>query len=364
MYQEDSANETRTKSMKNSLKNKPNLTRMVVNHILMKIETNRLQPGDYVPSERLIGEQLNVSRVTVRRGLDLLVKQKYLLRIPNTGYRLPKTNDITANKTFAPILFLQEYTEEVFSADPDHLEIWKGARMEAIRSNRSLLIYPIKTDELNGLKLNEFKKISGGLIVDHNNDGFIRKLQSCGLPVVQIHNAGESNDIDRISQDDFGGIIAAVKYLIDLGYKKIGYLDSSECLIAKGLDANSSRRLAGYTTSCKRFMIKPIIAKNNLSWPSDKKPALSLIKKGVQVIIVPHRETLLGVTTALTNSTCKTLVWGETSKPESHEIAYIQWSKRQMGQEATRRIIEKSNIHDSPTRTVLIPARIITVNQK
>ncbi|MGI6449951.1 MAG: GntR family transcriptional regulator [Desulfitobacteriia bacterium] len=50
-----------------------------------KIKSGTLQPGDAIPSENSLCETYGVSRMTVRKGLALLVSEGYLSSIPGKG---------------------------------------------------------------------------------------------------------------------------------------------------------------------------------------------------------------------------------------------------------------------------------------
>jgi GntR family transcriptional regulator len=52
--------------------------REIRDQVLELIET--MQVGDAIPSERLLGTELGVSRLTVRAALDELVREGYLPR--------------------------------------------------------------------------------------------------------------------------------------------------------------------------------------------------------------------------------------------------------------------------------------------
>ncbi|MCB9993521.1 MAG: GntR family transcriptional regulator [Hyphomicrobiaceae bacterium] len=47
-------------------------------------------PGDHIPSERALAEQLNVNRLTVRKAIDRIVSEGKLERNSTNGTRIPK----------------------------------------------------------------------------------------------------------------------------------------------------------------------------------------------------------------------------------------------------------------------------------
>lgn len=57
----------------------------VINFIREAIETHKLLPGDRLPSERKLGEQLNVSRTVVRQALQKLELYGVVKTMPQSG---------------------------------------------------------------------------------------------------------------------------------------------------------------------------------------------------------------------------------------------------------------------------------------
>ena len=53
------------------------------------IDSANLGPGDHIPSERVLAEQLNVNRLTVRKAIDRLVASGRLERKSTNGTRIP-----------------------------------------------------------------------------------------------------------------------------------------------------------------------------------------------------------------------------------------------------------------------------------
>lgn len=65
------------------------LYEQVQDHVLNLISGPDYAPGDRVPSERMLAEQLGVNRMTVRKAIDRLVDRQILERNGTSGTRLP-----------------------------------------------------------------------------------------------------------------------------------------------------------------------------------------------------------------------------------------------------------------------------------
>lgn len=61
----------------------------VEEHVLNLISGPDYAPGDRVPSERMLAEQLGINRMTVRKAIDRLVDRHVLERNGTSGTRLP-----------------------------------------------------------------------------------------------------------------------------------------------------------------------------------------------------------------------------------------------------------------------------------
>lgn len=57
----------------------------VINYIYDKISNNKIQSDKKIPSERKIGETLDVSRTTVKYAIDMLVKDRILYKVHGKG---------------------------------------------------------------------------------------------------------------------------------------------------------------------------------------------------------------------------------------------------------------------------------------
>jgi len=57
----------------------------IVEDIKEKIKNGTLKPGDAIPSENALCETYKVSRMTVRKGLAILINEEYITSIPGKG---------------------------------------------------------------------------------------------------------------------------------------------------------------------------------------------------------------------------------------------------------------------------------------
>lgn len=64
----------------------------MINGIRDDVEGGKRNDGDFLPSELELAEQYGISKHSVRKGLDLLVEQGYVLKIPRIGNKVTRPN--------------------------------------------------------------------------------------------------------------------------------------------------------------------------------------------------------------------------------------------------------------------------------
>lgn len=60
----------------------------MINTIKQEIFTGRLKPGEFLPSERSLANKFRIGNLTVRKGLEILVSDKLIEKIPRVGNKV------------------------------------------------------------------------------------------------------------------------------------------------------------------------------------------------------------------------------------------------------------------------------------
>lgn len=96
--------------MDNNNTNKSNtpLYHKIQNYILDLIKDNKLKEGDIIPTEMELSNMFNMSRPTVRQGLNTLVSEGYLKRLKGKGTFVTKPKILQENTRF-----LESYNREM-----------------------------------------------------------------------------------------------------------------------------------------------------------------------------------------------------------------------------------------------------------
>lgn len=63
-----------------------------------QIESGILKPGDKVPSETALQKSFNVSRVTVRKAIEELVRNNYLIKLQGKGTYVSQVQELHRKK--------------------------------------------------------------------------------------------------------------------------------------------------------------------------------------------------------------------------------------------------------------------------
>lgn len=133
--------------------------------------------------------------------------------------------------------FMQTYIEDIFAT--------YGYSIIVSNSHYRL------DKEIEILKMLRSKRVDGILIVPENKDSkYMENVNRFGIPVVIIERELPGANLDSVLIDNRKGSFNATEYLINLGHKKIGYLD-------RRVDkSHSVARREGYLLALKKYNIE------------------------------------------------------------------------------------------------------------
>jgi DNA-binding LacI/PurR family transcriptional regulator len=344
------------------------LAEKVARTVREEIAAGQLAPGRCVLSERELSSRMRLSRGTVRRGLERLVRDGLLVREAGKGYSLrgpaqaPRGSEAARNA----VLFVHHLAEKELADGRRHARIWAGAREEAARSGLLTMISSIPEGELTPRKAEELARVTGGVLCDHSGIESARALLGAGVPVVQLDYYRHPDvPVDAVVQDDSGGIELAVTHLHGRGHRKIGYLDTTGYYRAAGRPLNAARRLSGFAAACAG--IGPPV--EGLVEPSGEDPraaVAALLDRGATALVLPHSDLWPGVRAELAGRGAKlpggfgAVLWGGDQLAAGEEVpTYVTWSKEQMGREGVRRLALRMGRQNVEPATILIPATLV-----
>lgn len=202
------------------------LYQKVKNEICRQIYTGVYADGDRIPSERQLSEDLGVSRVTVRRALQVLEKEQIISRIQGSGTRVSMYYG--ARKGNMDIITLVASAQNEFFSN-----FMEAFQLEAEQWD-SLVLYKQKTDRMS-LEKCLYQIYEKGLRnvvlwteqIERNEETF-RIMKGLGLNLVLFDEVNGGKYADSVCLDNQDAIVRLHRQLKEKGCTRIGYVEWSD----------------------------------------------------------------------------------------------------------------------------------------
>lgn len=189
--------------------------------IQRRICAGKYRPGDKLPGERELAAELRISQMTMNKALMILANEGWVCREHGKG-------------TFVPEDFLPPVPEVlqlgvVVQIPTDHaLEdfylggLFRGMQRALANEQVSLSIVQVPPEHL--VERLQDALLDGLLMLDmwEPNVARAQQLYESGVKMVVLGASWEGLDAPYVDSDNFGGTVAAVKHLINLGHRRIG----------------------------------------------------------------------------------------------------------------------------------------------
>lgn len=195
----------------------------VKRYLKAQILGNRLKGK--IPSERNLAEQCEVSYLTVRRSVGELVEEGLLYRERGRGTFVSELGKIS-KRTYNVALVVppmygmgSQYFAWVFSGLEGECHKHRYALFFATDASELLPMGPRAERQLA-------RKVDGIIVFHMHTEGEDAQIirMSRFVPVVVLNEVVEGANIPSVVVDSFGGAHQAVKYLLDLGHRRIGHV--------------------------------------------------------------------------------------------------------------------------------------------
>lgn len=223
-----------------------------------KIEQGELKPGDQIPTEADLVEQFNVSRVTIKNALKMLVEDGLIYRIAGKGSFV---SDGHAN---APVLQSSPNLELGWkiglllplNSDEFVIKLLQGIEQECRDRNVLLSIrFAVEQpEERSGIRAFLQAGMDGLIIFPVDGEAYsdaILQLKNDGFPFVLVDRYLPGIKTNAVYSDNYHGGYIGTEYLIQKGHKKIGILSGT-----KSKTASSEDRFSGYLDAAKAAGLK------------------------------------------------------------------------------------------------------------
>ncbi len=226
----------------------------LLNQLRDLILSGEWAPGSRLPSEAELQRHLKISRSTIRQALDKAELQGLIERVPGKGTFVAQSLSTKRGSRLIGYVtcdsFRQLQSQLVSGAES--VVSARGYRVIFCNSNRD-------PDEENRLldQLVTEDQVSGILIWPVLNDDPARRLFQLAhqhtVPLVLVDRTFPGLPCDYVTSDNYTGAYTAVKYLIELGHRRIVFLSRP----VLGL-LTVSERLRGYQDAMRDAGLQPL----------------------------------------------------------------------------------------------------------
>ncbi|UCD37243.1 MAG: GntR family transcriptional regulator [Fidelibacterota bacterium] len=211
------------------IQNPTPLYRQISADIKQQISSGELLPGDQIPSQNELARQYGVSLLTVKQARAELINSGLLYSRVGKGVfvaQTRKTTEPSAQQTIG--LVLRDLKDPFFSLIVHSVE----EKLSELGYN--LLVSSSRDreerEESQISRLSDFG-VSGMIIASmsylHRATLKILELQKEKFPFVMVSFV-QNEDINYVGTDHEHGAYLATEHLINLGYERVGYLNSEE----------------------------------------------------------------------------------------------------------------------------------------
>jgi GntR family transcriptional regulator, arabinose operon transcriptional repressor len=218
----------------------------VYKYLLERIQQGEFPPGSFLPPERQLTEDYGVSRITVIKALDELVKGHYVKRQQGRGTVVTDP----AERSGADVSQEQRRSIAFICHTLDHpylFQILMGIARTASRHHYNLQVissYDVGNEEEQHIKEALARNVAGIIVYPHHgyhNASLYRELQQQHFPLVMVDRYYPQIDTDRVIFDDEVASYQLTNHLVQRGRNRIAVISYFE------VEATSiNHRLSGY----------------------------------------------------------------------------------------------------------------------
>jgi LacI family transcriptional regulator len=344
------------------------LTDLAIAELREEIVSGRLGFGSALPSEGQLCRRFDVSRVTVRRALAGLKRDRLIESRAGVGHFV--THRAARRRAGAPgsrteILYVHDMGRSGASLSPLGAAIFSGAAEEAGRLGLDLFLCCLDAAGLRRLVLQRKAGVLRGVLFDWNDPAVARFLADEDVPFAVVEGDLDDLPVAAVVQDDAGGTLAALAHLAALGHRRIAYLGPDDGWV------HSRRRLAGY----RQFHLERgwPVAEERVAFPADRDSdgraaaeALLAAAPPPTAVYVADRRYLPGLQAGLearglaVPGNLSVAVWGDPDPgAPGADMTRVSWDRAEMGRLAVRLLNDRAESGSAGRMQVLVPARLV-----
>ena len=192
--------------------------RNVAERVREMIRARGLRAGDLLPTYHEMRKALDVSYMTVKRGLDDLEAEGLISRIPSKGTFVTRELDLVPGKLADIGVILPSSRNQLFLAS--YLsEIMRGLAQD--EPTVDFHIFSLRQDGLvNAAQINR-TVVNGVVLLGLEDDDYLRTFAQWGLPGVVVDYCSTAALLDYVACDNRGAARQVVAYLAALGHRRV-----------------------------------------------------------------------------------------------------------------------------------------------
>lgn len=179
-----------------------------------------------LPSERVLCEKFGVERSTIRKALDLLVKDNLVQKKAGVGTRVIYKNELplkqeNSSENLIGFFLTEETNISKKITQPYYNDLLYNLEIEGQNNNCKILYMSISsnTNIKNIINNKNFISIAFGSKTDEK---ILKNVEEMGIPVIMINESHPN--FTSISYDNIDGAYKALEHLFNLGHKNIALI--------------------------------------------------------------------------------------------------------------------------------------------
>lgn len=225
--------------------------------LLEQIRTGKLQPGERLPTEKVLAERFEVSRITIQKAMGMLVQDGYIVRHPGRGSFVSADIERTEKEggEREPVgisrmigLVMEDFTSSF------GVELLKAIEEEADKYGYAICVKRSCGDQDREKKMLESlrqMKVAGMIVMPTHGQHYnteILKMVGEGMPVVFVDRYLEGLPVPFVGTDNEKAIKELMEHLLKKGYRRMALFTAPET------DAVSlKKRIEGFSEKCREY---------------------------------------------------------------------------------------------------------------
>lgn len=202
-----------------------------VEQVLRQAIADDCFPSGKLPTEVELAEQLGVSRETVRLAAEALQREGLVVKIRHRGTftRPPAIGKIRGTKAKVVGYLQTDFTNAQGHPEVANREIsgqmLQGALEEAGNSGFQLVVMRTTTKDWRKVvqEMADGGRLQGLICASYQEEKMLRRLVASNLPTVLVDEDTNVPGVHSVRDDSFQGAIEAIRYLAQLGHRRIAY---------------------------------------------------------------------------------------------------------------------------------------------